>query len=186
MTEDLPVEFQHIVEQLVRDHPGLEKLTITQRKGGWGVWASHAAISKVLQGKQRSPAALVSYIQKWLEQATLVPIFELHPESSEIDPSEWATSMMESHNDLSELSATERDGVVTIEAFHEHTGYSIQRCYMYTSWNLAAGDLVKWVQSLSRLNTTAAPRLSRSSHRPSSYDGTRRWAKAGHAGPGRP
>ena len=88
VTEDLPVEFQHIVEQLVRDHPGLEKLTITQRKGGWGVWASHAAISKVLQGKQRSPAALVSYIQKWLEQATLVPIFELHPESAEINPSE--------------------------------------------------------------------------------------------------
>ena len=86
------------------------------------------------------------------------------------DSSMWVTSMLGAHGELAELSATEVDGFVTVEALHAETGYGIiQRCYR--SWGLAAADLAKWVQKLSCLNTTASePRRPRACRKPGSYD----------------
>ena len=95
--------------------------------------------------------------------------------------------MLGAHGELAELSATEVDGFVTVEALHAETGYGIQRCYR--SWGLAAADLAKWVQKLSCLNTTASePRRPRACRKPGSYDDTARrpWAVGRAPGPGRP
>ena len=187
LSDQLPSSVVATLESLIAEHPGLEMLTVTIRKGGWGVYARHTNIHAVLQGKQRTSEAAIKYIQKWLLQAA--------PESLEsavavahetIEASEWAALMLESHSELAELSATEGDGIITIEALHQETGYSIQRCYL--TWNSASADLARWIQSLSTLNTTAsAPRRHRSS-RPESYDETvRRPGAVGRvAGPGRP
>ena len=119
ITEDLPAEFRAILLGLVQQHPSLGKLSVTTRKGCWGIYSSHPAIVKALDGKQRTPKALVEYFKKWLAQSTQAPIIELLPEAAAVDPSIWATSMLENHIDLSELTAEEQGGVITITAFDE-------------------------------------------------------------------
>ena len=61
--------------------------------------------------------------------------------------------MLQSHIELSELSAIEVDGVIIITAEHEETGYGIERCY--TSWELARQDLLDWINRLSTMDITA-------------------------------
>lgn len=181
---ELPSEVQAALQQLVNQHPGLERLTVKARKGGiWGVYASHQNIPKVLSGKQNTPEKLLAWIQKWLLTA------EPHSNTGvgpSISPTTWVTSMLEAHAELAELSANEVDGVVTINALHQETGYGIQRCYL--TWSSASTDLVRWIQSLSCLNTTAsAPRRHRACVRPNSYDDTQRrpWMIGRAPGPGR-
>jgi hypothetical protein len=90
LSDQLPSSVVATLESLVVEHPGLELLTVTSRKGGWGVYARHAGIDAVLQGKQRTPEAAIRYIQKWLLQAALEPV-EPTIESAlgSIEPSEW-------------------------------------------------------------------------------------------------
>jgi hypothetical protein len=125
-------------------------------------------------------------------QSTSTPITTVTTEfavpSTLVADGSWAASIMQSHLELSELSAIELDGIIVLTAEHEETGYRIERGYV--SWQLAKQDLLDWIARLSCANTTAsAPGLQRGRiGQTVLYDETKRRPTAiGRSGePGRP
>ena len=140
LTDDLPQEVSTALLRLISRHPGLERVTISRsRKGIYSIYVSHAAGTKPLTRPSRKAEGIHAIISNWLDQfVTTAPtaseptVVTLEPLSSE---TLWVASMLQSHIELSELSAIEVDGVIIITAEHEETGYGIERCY--TSWELA-------------------------------------------------
>ena len=62
-------------------------------------------------------------------QSTSTPITTVTTEfavpSTLVTDGSWAASMMQSHLELSELSAIELDGIIVLTAEHEETGYRL-------------------------------------------------------------
>ena len=145
LTDDLPQEVSTALLRLISRHPGLERVTISRsRKGIYSIYVSHAAGTKPLTRPSRKAEGIHAIISNWLDQfVTTAPaaseptVVTLEPLSSATSTSAglWVASMLQSHIELSELSAIEVDGVIIITAEHEETGYGIERCY--TSWELA-------------------------------------------------
>ena len=132
------------------------------RKGIYSIYVSHAAGTKPLTRPSRKAEGIHAIISNWLDQfVTTAPaaseptVVTLEPLSSATSTSAglWVASTLQSHIELSELSAIEVDGVIIITAEHEETGYGIERCY--TSWELARQDLLDWINRLSTMNITA-------------------------------
>ena len=167
VAEAVPPDVRQELLLLAEMHPRVQVLTVTKRKNGWGIYASHSGIAHVLKGPRRQSEQSVPYIQQWLKEAAPAPTeatCSAHPLEPVGGIQTVALQFWESQEGLSELSVQEVDGVVVVSATHASTLYSIERCY--SSWDLAKVDLRAWSGKLSCANTTAmAPRHSGSAAR---------------------
>jgi hypothetical protein len=148
LTDDLPQEVSTALLRLISRHPGLERVTISRSRKGIYICVARSG-TKPLTRPSRKAEGIHAIISNWLDQfVTTAPaaseptVVTLEPLSSATSTSAglWVASMLQSHIELSELSAIEVDGVIIITAEHEETGYGIERCY--TSWELARQDLL--------------------------------------------
>ena len=102
----------------------------------------------------RKAEGIHAIVSQWLEQFATTAAATSEPAFVPLGPLTlssvactsaglWVASMLQSHIELSELSAVEVDGVIILTAEHEETGYGIERCY--ASWELARQDLLDWI-----------------------------------------